>query len=465
MDSAEMDTGATDAARESAIRRLARMLRGVAVHTERHYRVAYSYDATTLRGRCGGVAFPANADQLLRIVKGARDLGVPIYVRGAGSGFSGGSIPLDGGLVVSTERLHRVLAWNPGGGEVTVESGIINKELQDYLEPYGYFYPPDPASFRFSTIGGNIAENAGGPRAYKYGVTRRYVRSLTWITAEGDLLETPPDGPAALLIGGEGTLGVIYAARLAVLALPGAYRTALVAAPSDAEAISAAAALLASGVCPSVIEFIDAKTMRCVGEYRRVSGVRGGMGYLFVEIDGSPDEVSSQFTLLGGFCAKRNLDLLAARDERERETLWELRRSISPSLARRGITKVNEDISLPLGRMEETVAFIQSSTRELSLDCYVFGHCGDGNLHVNIMTDRRRSEEMRRIEEFVERLFERVAALGGTLSGEHGIGLTKAPYLGMIFSPEELRLQRDLKRAMDPAGVLNPGKYFSAGRT
>jgi glycolate oxidase len=452
-----MDTGT-----EKRIRRLARMVRGVAVHTESHYRIAYSYDATTMRGRCGGVAFPATGDQLLRVVRGALELEVPLFVRGAGTGFSGGSIPLEGGLVVSTERLTRVLSWDKARGEVTVECGLVNKELQDHLEPEGYFFPPDPASFSFSTIGGNIAENAGGPRAYKYGVTRRYVRSLTWIAPSGDMLETPPVGPAALLIGGEGTLGVIYAARLAVLALPAAHRTALVAAPSDREAIGAAAELLASGVCPSVLEFIDAKTMRCVSEYREIAGIDGSKGYLFVEIDGSRGEVDGQFALLERFCAGGGGDLLAARNEAEREALWELRRSISPSLARRGVTKVNEDISLPIGRMRDAVALAHEAALERGLDCYIFGHCGDGNLHVNIMTDRRRTEEMRRVEAFVERLFETVAGLGGTLSGEHGIGMTKAPYLGLFFSPEERRLQSDLKRSMDAAMILNPGKYFSA---
>ncbi len=437
------------------------MVRGVAVHTEPHYRIAYSYDATTVRGRCGGVAFPATAEELRRIVRGAYELEVPLFVRGAGTGFSGGSIPLDGGLVVSTERLNRILSWDPEHGEVTVESGLVNKELQDYLESDGYFFPPDPASFRFSTIGGNIAENAGGPRAYKYGVTRRYVRSLTWITPSGDMLETPPVGPAALLVGGEGTLGVIYAARLAVLALPEAYRTALVAAPSDREAVGAAADLLSSGICPSVLEFIDAKTMRCVSEYREIAGIDGEKGYLFVEVDGSRGEVDDQFALLKRFCAGRGFDFLAARNEDERETLWELRRSISPSLARRGVTKVNEDISLPLGRMEEAVALTHAAAREYALDCYIFGHCGDGNLHVNIMTDRRRTEEMHRVEVFVERLFEKVAVLGGTLSGEHGIGITKAPYLHIFFSPEERQLQKNVKRSMDRTMILNPGKYFS----
>ena len=186
------------------IARLKRRLRGIDLHTGAHYRIAYNFDATNLRGRCGGVVFPSGLEEFARTIREARDLGVPLYVRGAGSGFSGGSIPLDGGLIVSTESMRRILTFDENAREAEVEVGVINQELQDYLAPLGFFYPPDPASLKFSTIGGNIAENAGGPRAYKYGVTRRYVRSLTWITSRGEILTTQPEGAAALLIGSEG---------------------------------------------------------------------------------------------------------------------------------------------------------------------------------------------------------------------------------------------------------------------
>jgi len=445
----------------SRIQKLARNLPGVAVRTELLYRIPYQYDATGLRGQCGGVAFPEGLDGLERLVREAAKLEIPLYTRGAGTGFSGGSIPLDGGLVVSTERMARVLRFDPETEEVEVESGIVNRELQDYLEPLGFFYPPDPASLNFSTIGGNIAENAGGPQAYRYGVTRRYVRSLTWMTSQGEVLTTPPERASSLLIGAEGTLGIIYAARLAVLPLPETYRTALLVAGSDGRAMGVAASLISKGFCPSVIEFIDSKTMRCVSEYRNVSGLTTDQSNLFIEIGGSREEVDGQWELLEDFCSTKGLTLITAQDEGEREILWELRRSVSPSLARRGITKVNEDVSLPLGRLKEAVSFIHRIARELSLDCYIFGHCGDGNLHVNIMTDRRRKEEMERVTEFVERLFQRTVAWGGTLSGEHGIGLTKSPYLDLVFSPTEINLQQGMKRALDERRILNPGKYFT----
>jgi glycolate oxidase len=442
---------------------LARSLRGVPVRTEERYLLAYGFDATGVRGRAGGVAFPENLDDLARLVREASRRGIAVVPRGAGSGFSGGSVPLDGALVISTEKLHRVLRFDASAEEIEVESGIVNKELQDHLAREGRFYPPDPASLNFSTIGGNVAENAGGPRAFKYGVTRRYVRSLTWITAAGEtVLDDGVAGAGATLIGSEGTLGVVYSVRLGVLPLPETFRTALLEAPPGAAALAFARSLLAAGLTPSVLEYIDSKTMRCVGEYCCFGGLGRDSHFLFVEFDGSAGEVDGQRSVLEERARKAGILMRPARDDRERELLWKVRRSVSPSLARRGPTKVNEDVSLPLGALEDGVRFVHELAGELDLDCYVYGHAGDGNLHVNVMTDRRRREEMARVGAFVERLFGRVVELGGTLSGEHGIGLTKSPYLHTMFSPAELGVARGIKNAMDPPGILNPGKYFSA---
>ncbi|MDD4856747.1 MAG: FAD-linked oxidase C-terminal domain-containing protein [Candidatus Krumholzibacteria bacterium] len=443
------------------IERLGRSLRGIPIHTGARYRLSYSFDATSERGCAGGVAFPGSLDDLARLLREAGRRGIPVFMRGAGSGFSGGAIPLDGGLVVSTEKMHRVLRFDARAGEVEVESGIVNRELQDYLEREGCFYPPDPASLNFSTIGGNIAENAGGPRAFKYGVTRRYVRSLTWLTAEGEIvLGAFPEGLTAGLVGAEGTLGAVYSARLRVLPLPEDFRTSLLEVRAGEEAFSFALSLLTAGLNPSVLEYIDAKTMRCVGEYCCFGGLGRDSDFLFIEIDGSRVEAAAQEALLGQMARAFGVVLRAARSAAERELLWKLRRSVSPSLARRGLTKVNEDVSLPLGALEEASRFVHALAGELDLDCYLFAHAGDGNMHVNIMTDRRRAEEMARVETFVERLFERVIGLGGTLSGEHGIGLTKSHYLSMVFTAAELELARGIKKAMDPRLILNPGKYF-----
>ena len=442
---------------------LAHALRGIPVHTGASYLLAYGFDATGTRGRAGAVAFPGTPDDLANVVREASRRGIAVVPRGAGSGFSGGSVPLDGALVISTEKLHRVLRFDAGAEEVEVESGVVNKDLQDYLARERYFYPPDPASLNFSTIGGNVAENAGGPRAFKYGVTRRYVRSLTWIASDGETIpDAPAEGATAVLVGAEGTLGVIYSVRLGVLPLPEAFRAVLLEVPAPAGALAFAGSLLAAGLTPSVLEYLDAKTMQCVGEYCCFGGLGRDSNYLFVEFDGSAEEVEAQRSLLEDLAGKARIVIRPARNEAERELLWKVRRSVSPSLARRGATKVNEDVSLPLGVLEEGVRFIHARADELDLDCYIFGHAGDGNMHVNIMTDRRRREEMARVATFVEKLFARVIDLGGTLSGEHGIGLTKSPYLGLVFTPEELELARGIKREMDPRGILNPGKYFMA---
>ena len=448
--------------RSRDIARLSGELRGIVVRSEPRYRLSYSFDATGRRGECGGVVFPASLGELERVVSGCARLAIPVFMRGAGSGFTGGSVPLGGGLVVSMEKLRRVLSFDAEREEVEVECGIVNRELQDFLEPRGYFYPPDPASLNFSTIGGNIAENAGGPRAFRYGVTRRYVRAITWVTPAGRSVEAaPPVGVTGALVGAEGTLGAIYSARLGVSPLPAARLTALIEVGVDRGALAFAAGALAAGLAPSVLEFIDSKTMRCVSEYCCFGAAGRDANYLFIEIEGSSDDVSSQARLLESLAARALAVLRRARSETERELLWKVRRSVSPSLARRGVTKVNEDVSLPLGKLEEAARFIHETAQELDLDCYVYGHAGDGNMHVNIMTDRRRAEEMRRASSFVERLFARIIELGGTLSGEHGIGLSKGPYLPMIFTPAELALARGIKRAVDAEGIMNPGKYFT----
>jgi len=444
--------------------RLVRALRGIPIRTEAGCRLAYGFDATGVRGEAGGVAFPSDLDDLRRLVREAGRRGIPVSMRGAGSGFSGGAVPLAGGLVISTEKMHRVLRFDETAEEVEVESGIVNRELQDFIEGRGFFYPPDPASLNFSTIGGNIAENAGGPRAFKYGVTRRYVRALTWVTGEGEVVSgAAPLGATAALIGAEGTLGAIYSARLRIIPLPASFRTSLLEMRTDAGALALAGSLLSAGIEPSVLEYLDARTMACVAEYCCIGGLPRDASYLFIEIDGSPDEVASQERRLETLAARAGAVIRAARSGAERELLWKVRRSVSPSLARRGVTKVNEDVSLPLGALESAARFAHELAHELALDCYLFGHAGDGNLHVNIMTDRRRTEEMARVEIFVGRLFARVIELGGTLSGEHGIGLTKSPYLPLMFSPAELALARGIKRGLDPRGILNPGKYFMFG--
>lgn len=433
------------------------------LHLDDHYRLAYRYDATGIKGRCGGVAFPRSLDELGLIVEKSLERGIPLFPRGAGTGFSGGAVPEGGGIVVSTEKMNRILRFDQENEEVEVESGVVNQDLQDYLAPFGYFYPPDPASLKSSTLGGNISENAGGPRAYKYGVTRRHVRALTWIAPGGGTISSPAEGCPFLLIGSEGTLGFLYAARLSVLPLPRVHGTSILEVPGDEEAVGFALHLMSGGLHPSVIEYIDGRTMQCVAEHKRLEGLRGDAGYIFIEIDGGHGEVEEHMRLLEHLCGEAGVGIHRARSEREREFMWDVRRAVSPSLARRGVTKVNEDVSLPLGRLEEAVSFTHGLAGELSLDCYIFGHCGDGNLHVNIMTDRRRREEMERVEIFVERLFTRAVALGGTLSGEHGIGLTKSRYLQYRFSPPEIGLHERVRRAIDPTGLVNPGKYFSGG--
>lgn len=448
---------------EKRIGDLRRMTGGVDIRESYYQRVAYGFDATGIKGLCAAVAFPNSLRDLAKVVKAASDIGLAVVPRGAGTGFSGGAVPPEGSLVVSTEKMRQILSFDEESCEVEVESGVVNGDLQEFLETSGFFYPPDPASFRVSTIGGNIAENAGGPRAYKYGVTRRYVRSLRWVTIGGEIVESSMEGATSLLTGSEGTLGTIYSAILTVFPVPRRRKTFLLGHGSGGNVLDTASELLRSGFRPSVLEYIDSKTMECVGEYMGISHIldtRSDYEYLFLEVEGTDIETEAQAKLLRDYCGDGDFDLTAAEADEDRELLWDLRRSISPSLARRGVTKVNEDIALPLSALPEASIHIHEAAVELDLDCYIFGHCGDGNLHINIMTDSRRAEEMKRVNVFVEEVFSYVAARDGALSGEHGIGLTKKPYLEKVFDQRELKMQNEMKLVFDPGGTLNPGKYF-----
>ncbi|MBD3180523.1 MAG: FAD-binding protein [Candidatus Latescibacteria bacterium] len=444
----------------SVLSRLKRSLRGIEVISDPAFLTAYRFDATGRRGRCRAVIFPVNREEFSRAAAGCMAMDMPVVTRGAGTGFSGGSVPVEDSVIISTERMNRVLSFNRLNEQVQVEAGLVNGKLQQFLEGEGFFYPPDPASFRVSTIGGNIAENAGGPRAYRYGVTRRYVRELEWVMPDGEFCRSGPEGIGALITGSEGTLGMIYSAVLSVLPVPESRLTFLLEGGTDREAMDLASELLGLGFRPSVFEFIDSKTIQCVAEYLGLEELISGRASLFFEVEGTGIETLEQKGIIDGFCDLKGMKLVSAEKENRREHLWELRRSISPSLARRGITKINEDIALPLGRLSEAVGLIHRMAAERWLDCYIFGHCGDGNLHVNVMTDRRKKEEMARTADFVDALFRYVAGAGGTLSGEHGIGVTKRDYLDLVFSEEELELQEGIKKAMDGESRLNPGKYF-----
>lgn len=460
--------GGLDAA---AARALSRAAPG-SVSFELEDRICYSFDATDLRSLPDAVAWPASTAEVSSLVAAAGAAGLPVVARGAGTGYTGGSVPLGNGLVVSLEKMNRVLLVDAGRRLAVVEAGVVNAALRDAVEALDLFYPPDPASLLVSTIGGNIAEGAGGPRTVLYGATRDYVAGLEVVLADGSVVTTGAlagGGRAAwdadpLIVASEGTLGIVTRAALRLSDRPSSFATFWAEFPSLDAAASAVASITASGVPVSVLELLDRETFACAAEF--VNGERPEVlpdGALLIELEGEAPEVKrSAVTLAALLEASGALRFSEARDEDERERIWEMRRAISPSLARLSTGKINEDIAVPRSAVPVFVGRMREISADSGLRILAFGHAGDGNLHINILLDRDDREQARAARRSVGLLFEAALELGGTLSGEHGIGITKADHLAEELDETAVRVTAAVKRAMDPDGVLNPDKILTS---
>jgi glycolate oxidase len=434
-------------------------------------RVCYSLDATDLRALPDAVAWPVSTDEAAAVVSAAARRGVPVVPRGAGTGYTGGCLPVDGGLVVSTELMKRVVTVDARRRIVVVEPGVVNAAVGDAAAAVGLFYPPDPASLKVSTIGGNVAEGAGGPRTVLHGTTRDYVVGLEAVLADGSVVRTgclAPGGargwdPAPLLVGSEGTLAVMTAVALRLTDPPSGYSTFWAEFPSlDAAALSVAD-LTAAGLPVGVLEVLDAGTLACALEHATGAAPDAvPEAALLIELEGDPAALTGAADAVRSAAERRGATAFReAASALERDGLWELRRSVSPSLARHSGGKINEDIAVPRSAIPEFVRRMRDIGSSLDLAILAFGHAGDGNLHVNVMVDRSDPAEMSRAREAVSRLFAVALELGGTLSGEHGIGITKAEHLGRELGETAMRLTRSVKRAFDPAGLLNPDKVVT----
>ncbi len=414
----------------------------------------------------------ADVEAVLRICRERR---VPVTPRGAGSGKAGACVPLEGGVVLSTERMRRLVEVDGGDLVAVAEPGVITGQLQEAVEAAGMFYPPDPASLAFSTIGGNVVTNAGGPRAFKYGVTREYVLGLEVVLMGGEVLRvgrrtakgvTGYDLTAGC-VGSEGTLGVVTEVVLKLVPRPAAVRTAL-AVYADVDAAGAAvSALLRQGFRPRTLELMDRtciEATRGKTEYRFPEGA--GAAVLF-ELDGEEDGLDAALERAGQVAdAVGAREVLVARDERDRRNLWQARRELSLLLRAGNRCKVGEDICVPRGALGAMIRRVDAIGAATGIRCATFGHAGDGNLHVQFLLDGEADDPAvrARVDDGLERLFRATVELGGTLSGEHGIGITKARFLPLEQSPAVIEWQRRIKALWDPDGLLNPGKLFPARR-
>jgi glycolate oxidase len=403
------------------------------------------------------------------VLKLAHKYTIPVTARGAGSSATGSAVPLHGGWVLDVSALDDIKI-DTVSRMVTAGAGAVTSEIQDQVEAVGLFYPPDPSSKKYSTIGGNIACNAGGLRCVKYGVTRDYVLGLEGFYADGGpfklglALKKYVSGLNLrdLLIGSEGTLGVITAATLKLIPKPQKRWTGMFAFKSEAAALKAVVALFDAGLNPSILEFLDRQSVTCAERYtgHLIFDDCPRASILLIEVDGRPAEVREQRTRLLEFMQSRAIAHREARTDARAEALWQVRRTCSQSMFSIADTKLNEDVVVPIQKQAELIRYTIALKKEIGLATPTFGHAGDGNLHVHIMYDRSNAEDAVKAKVGIKKLMQKVVDLGGVITGEHGVGLAKAPFMELQHSKAEIAAMRAVKDALDPKGILNPGKIF-----
>jgi glycolate oxidase len=431
----------------------------------------YSYDGTFAEGAPGVVVLPETTAQVSEIVKLAAGTRTPLVARGMGSGLAAGSIPVRaGGIVICFTRMNRILDIDTGNSTVWAQAGVVTADLQAEVEKLGLFYPPDPSSIRHSTIGGNVACNAGGARCLKYGVTGNYVLGLTVVLADGRILKTGGKpikdvtgyNMTALFTASEGTLGLITEALLRLVAKPKYAKTALAEFVLLTNASRAVNAIISEGIVPASLELMDQTAIACIEEAMHLGLPTDVEASLIIETDGADEQtVMREAETAGRICVENGArSVRVAQNETERSGLWKARRSISPSLARKAPNKLGEDITVPRSAIPEVVQRLRSISSRYGLPIVIFGHAGDGNLHPNILFDKRKREEWEKVEQMVKEIFGVALEMGGTLSGEHGVGVLKRPYMEQALGAVSIEIQKRIKQALDPLNILNPGKMF-----
>jgi len=429
----------------------------------------YAYDATAQSYLPDAVLFPRNAEEISAILILANKDGFFVIPRGSGSGMTGGSLAVSGGVILVMSRLNRILEIDKDNLIAHAEPGVVTGRFHQAVEKEGLFYPPDPASSEFSTLGGNLAECAGGPRAVKYGVTRDYVLGLEAVLPTGEIIHIGVQTAKGvvgydltrLLIGSEGTLGIITRMTLRLLPLPEAVRAMTAVFDKMEKAAETVSEIIRCGFIPRTIEYMDNASIRCVESHLKIGLPVEAEALLLIEVDGKVDEADMLIKQLKTECMSQGAKLVKiAENEAEVANLWKARKAISPALFKYGPDKINEDIVVPRSRIPDMVRKINALKEETGLTMVSFGHAGDGNIHFNIMLDKKNRAELKKAEEAVEAVFDHTLELGGTISGEHGVGITKAQYMVKEIGSVEIDLMKKIKKVFDPKGILNPGKIF-----
>jgi D-lactate dehydrogenase len=434
--------------------------------TDEAERLVYGYDNSRREAMPDAVVFPTTHDQVVSLVRSCRPHRVPLIARGRGTNTTGASVPIAGGIVVSFERMNRVLAIDPANRLAVCEPGVLNADLQAALRPHALFWPPDPTSAPYCTIGGNLACNAGGPRAVKYGATRDNVLALRAVAGTGEDFrcgKPTTKGSAGydltrLLIGSEGTLAIVTEATLKLTPLPAATRTLRATYTDVASAAAAVARIMAQPATPCALEFLDGESLRLARAHAGDAVPEAG-ALLLIEVDG--DDATLGAAAQAVSLAARGaglLDLTVAADAAEVSRLWAARKALSPALRTLSPKKINEDVVVPVSRIPELVSSMGMLSERHALPIVCFGHAGSGNIHVNLLP--RDDDELARADACLREVFDVVIRLDGTLSGEHGIGLAKRDFMPLAVDANALALMRRIKSEFDPDGILNPGKLL-----
>ncbi|MFZ2447855.1 MAG: FAD-linked oxidase C-terminal domain-containing protein [Syntrophobacteraceae bacterium] len=433
-------------------------------------RHAYSYDAAVLESALPSlVVRPTSSEALGRVVRVCNDEALPLTVRGAGTNLSGGTIPTAGGVVVLTNALNRILEINEEDLYAVVEPGVVTARFAAEVEAKGLFYPPDPGSQAVSTLGGNVAENAGGLRGLRYGVTRDYVMGLEFFDVNGELVKAGARtvkcvtgyNLGGLLVGSEGTLGVFNRIILKLIPMPAAKKAMMAIFSDVSKASETVSAIIANRIVPVTLEFMDNFTIRAVEDFSHVGLPVDAAALLLIEVDGHPAQVEDDAAKVEEICRRMGaMKIRVAQSAEERDKIWEARRAALSALSRIKPTTVLEDATVPRSKVPAMIRAIEEIAERLKLTIGTFGHAGDGNLHPTILTDKRDKREWARVEEAIDAIFDKALALGGTLSGEHGIGTAKSRFMEKETSRATILYSRRIKAALDPKNILNPGKII-----
>lgn len=456
MDSALIDVIAGKIGAENVLRKPVELL-------------SYGFDATLDEGRPDCIVFPRSTRHVAEVMKIASEHNIPVTPRGTGSGLSGGSIPIKGGIALVLTRMNRILEINTDDLYARVEPGVVVADLINAVAQYGLVYPPDPSSMKCCTMSGAVCENAGGLRGLKYGVTKDYVMALEVVAADGSIFRTGSltvkhvsgYDMTRLFVGSEGTLGIITEIIVKLIPVPEARKSLMAIFDDIREAAKTVSAVIKAGIVPATLEIMDRITINAVEDFKKIGLPREADALLLFETDGAKEVVGREADRIVELCKAHNArEIRVAESDEQRDAIWEARRSALPSLARVKPTCILEDATVPRSKVLEMIDAVTAISKKHGVAIGTFGHAGDGNLHPTIICDVRDKEEMSRVEKAIDDIFDAALKLGGTLSGEHGIGLAKKRFMKKEFGTEGVAAMRAVKKALDPKNILNPGKIF-----